>query len=93
MSKNFEDLVLKFSKPPLQGLGYLVDVVYQGNMAATSTLGMRLPHTVPASNAVLVITSAYDRGSSTNPRNVQVNEDVACGGGIARCESKLRSRP
>ena len=37
---------------------------------------MRLPQPVSATNAVLVITSAYDRGVSTSPRNVQVIEVI-----------------
>jgi hypothetical protein len=48
--------------------------VYQGTMAATSMLDVPLSQPVPATNAVLVITSSYDRGSSTSPRNVQVDE-------------------
>jgi hypothetical protein len=48
--------------------------IYQGTMAATATLDVRLAKPLPATNAVLVITSSYDRGSSTNPRNVQVVE-------------------
>jgi hypothetical protein len=48
--------------------------IYQGTMAATARLDVRLAGPMPATNAVLVITSSYDRGSSTNSRNVQVVE-------------------
>ena len=43
-------------------------------MAPTSALGGRFPQPRLATNAVLVITSAYDRGDPSNPRNVQVVE-------------------
>ena len=43
-------------------------------MAATATLDVRLAKPLLATNAVLVITSAYDRGAATNTRNVQVVE-------------------
>jgi hypothetical protein len=49
-------------------------LVYQGTMAPTSMLDLRLSPPVNATNAELLITSAYDRGGSTNPRNVQVDE-------------------
>lgn len=44
------------------------------SMGATSTLDARWTPPVLATNAVLVIASAYDRGVTTSPRNVQVNE-------------------
>jgi hypothetical protein len=47
---------------------------FQGTMAPTTTLDVRLSPPVNATNAQLLITSGYDRGSSTNPRNVQVDE-------------------
>jgi hypothetical protein len=50
--------------------------IYQGNMPPTSMLDVQLPEPVIATNAVLVITSGYDRGSTTNPRNTQVDELV-----------------
>jgi len=49
-------------------------LVYEGAMSPTAAFDVRLPQPVSATNAVLVITSAYDRGVSTNPRNVQVIE-------------------
>jgi hypothetical protein len=49
-------------------------LAFQGTMAPTSTLDVRLSPPVNATNAQLLITSSYDRGSSTNPRNVQVDE-------------------
>jgi hypothetical protein len=49
-------------------------LIYQGTMAPTATLDLRLSPPVNATNAELLITSAYDRGSSTNPRNVQIDE-------------------
>lgn len=59
---------------PASGLPASGTNVYQGTMAPTVALDVRLPQPFAATNAVLVITGAYDRGSSTNPRNVQVNE-------------------
>jgi hypothetical protein len=59
---------------PADGMPTSGSDVYQGTMAATSMLDVPLPRPVAATNAVLVISSAYDRGSSTSPRNVQVNE-------------------
>jgi hypothetical protein len=48
--------------------------VYAADMLPTTALEAHLAQPVTASNAVLVITSGYDRGSSTNPRNTQVVE-------------------
>jgi hypothetical protein len=48
--------------------------VYQGTMAATAALDVRLPQPVYATNAILWITSSYDPGYPTNPRNAQVME-------------------
>jgi hypothetical protein len=48
--------------------------VYQGTMAATATLDIRLPHPVYATNAMLWITSSYDPNYPTSPRNAQVME-------------------
>ena len=59
---------------PADGIPTSGSNVYQGTMAPTSMLDVPLAHPMPATNAVLVITSAYDRGSSASPRNVQVNE-------------------
>jgi hypothetical protein len=59
---------------PASGMPTSGTNIYQGTMAATATLDVRLAKPLPATNAVLVITSSYDRGSSTNPRNVQVVE-------------------
>ena len=59
---------------PASGIPTSGSNVYQATMSATSTLDAKLTQPVYATNAVLVITSAYDRGSSTNPRNVQVDE-------------------
>ena len=50
------------------------DSVYEGTMAATSTLDVRLPRPTYATNALLWITSSYDPGYPTNSRNVQVVE-------------------
>ena len=49
-------------------------LAFQGMMAPTSTLGVRLSPPIDATNAQLLVTSAYDRGSSSNSRNVQVDE-------------------
>ena len=49
-------------------------LAFQGTMAPTSTLDVRLSPPVNATNAQLLITTSYDRGSSINPRNVQVDE-------------------
>jgi len=59
---------------PANGIPTSGSNVYQGTMAPTSMLDVHLSPPVPATNAVLVISSSYDRGTSTNPRNVQVNE-------------------
>ncbi len=48
--------------------------VYQGTMAPTFPLDVHLPSPVNATNAQLLITSCYDRGSTVNTRNVQVDE-------------------
>ena len=48
--------------------------VYQGIMAATATLDVRLSPPVYATNALLWITSSYDPSYPTNSRNVQVVE-------------------
>jgi hypothetical protein len=48
--------------------------VYQGTMAATATLDVRLSQPVYATNALLWITSSYDPSYPTNSRNVQVVE-------------------
>jgi hypothetical protein len=49
-------------------------VVYQGTMAATSTLDIKFPQPTNASTAKLLITSSYDPNFPTNSRNVQVME-------------------
>ena len=59
---------------PASGLPTSGSNAYAASMAATTTLDARWTQPVLATNAVLVITSAYDRGVSTNPRSVQVNE-------------------
>lgn len=59
---------------PASGLPTSGTNIYQGTMAATTSLDVRLAKPLTVSNAVLVITSAYDRGVSTSPRNVQVVE-------------------
>jgi hypothetical protein len=59
---------------PADGIPTSGSNVYQGTMAPTSMLDVSLAPPVPATNAVLVITSSYDRGASTSSRNVQVNE-------------------
>ncbi len=46
--------------------------VFAGMMPPTTALTVALPHPVHATNAVLVITGAYDRGNTNAPRNVQV---------------------
>ena len=48
--------------------------VYQGTMAATAALDVRLSQPVYATNALLWITSSYDPSYPTNSRNVQVVE-------------------
>jgi hypothetical protein len=50
--------------------------IYSGTMAPTTTLDVPLSQPIYATNAQLYITSSYDAGSPTNPRNVQVNELV-----------------
>ena len=47
---------------------------WSGPMAALSTLDVKMSSPVYVTNAVLVITGAYDNGVTTNPRNVQVVE-------------------
>ena len=59
---------------PASGMPTSGTNIYSGTMAATATLDVLLAKPLSATNAVLVITSAYDRGSSSNPRNVQVVE-------------------
>ena len=59
---------------PASGMPTSGTNIYQGSMSATASLDVRLAKPLLATNAVLVITSSYDRGSSTNPRNVQVVE-------------------
>jgi hypothetical protein len=59
---------------PASGIPTSGTNVYQGTMAPVTTLDVHLPLPVYATNAVLVITSGYDRGVSTNPRTVQVVE-------------------
>jgi hypothetical protein len=49
-------------------------VVYQGTMAATSTLDIKLSQPTNASTAELFITSSYDPNYPSNSRNVQVVE-------------------
>jgi hypothetical protein len=49
-------------------------LAFHGTMAPTSTLNVRLSPPVNGTNAQLLIISGYDRGSSTTPRNVQVDE-------------------
>jgi hypothetical protein len=49
-------------------------VVYQGTMAATSTLDIKLPQPTNATTAELFITSSYDPSYPSNSRNVQVME-------------------
>ena len=51
---------------PASGMPTSGTNIYQGTMAATARLDVRLAKPLPATNAVLVITSAYDRGSSTS---------------------------
>ncbi|MDB6022779.1 MAG: hypothetical protein JWQ04_2636, partial [Pedosphaera sp.] len=48
--------------------------VYQGIMAATSTLDLHESPPIYATNAQLLITSSYDPSFPTNSRNVQVVE-------------------
>ncbi len=48
--------------------------VFQGAMMPTTPLDVRLSPPVNATNAQLLITSSYDRGSTTDTRNVQVDE-------------------
>ena len=68
-------MVLNVTNPiPASGMPASGTNIYQGTMAATASLDVRLAKPLLATNAVLVMTSAYDRGSSTNPRNVQVVE-------------------
>jgi hypothetical protein len=49
-------------------------VVYQGTMAGTSTLDIKLPQPTNATTAQLLITSSYDPNFPNNSRNVQVVE-------------------
>jgi hypothetical protein len=50
--------------------------IYDGMMGPTTTLDIRLAQPVYATNAELLITSAYDPSFPNNPRNVQVVEMV-----------------
>jgi hypothetical protein len=68
-------MVLNVTNPiPASGIPTSATNIYQGTVAATASLDVCLAKPLLATNAVLVITSAYDRGISTNPRNVQVVE-------------------
>ncbi len=48
--------------------------VFEGILAPDAMLNARLATPIPATNAVLVVTGAYDRGNTNSPRNVQVVE-------------------
>ena len=48
--------------------------IYQGTMSATATLDVRLSPPATATNAELLITSSFDHGTTSNTRNVQVDE-------------------
>jgi hypothetical protein len=50
--------------------------IYQGTMGPTTTLDVQFDQPAYATNAELLITSAYDPNFPTNPRNVQVVEMV-----------------
>ena len=59
---------------PASGIPASGSNVFAGAMAATSPLDVKLSQPVYATNAVLVITGSYDRGSTNAPRNTQVVE-------------------
>ena len=59
---------------PASGIPTSGSNVFSGTMSPTSTLDVKLPQSVYATNAVLVITSGYDRGITNAPRNTQVVE-------------------
>lgn len=59
---------------PAGGIPTSGTTVFAGEMPPTTTLDVPLPAPVHATNAVLVITGSYDRGSTNNPRNTQVVE-------------------
>lgn len=59
---------------PASGLPASGTNVFSGTMQPASPLDTSLAAITNATNAVLVIISAYDRGISTAPRNVQVDE-------------------
>ena len=68
-------LVGNVSKPiPTNGIPNSGTNFWSGAMAATSALDVKLSPPVYVTNVVLVITGAYDKGVTNQPRNVQVVE-------------------
>jgi hypothetical protein len=59
---------------PASGIPNTGTPFWSGTGFALRTLDVTLPQPVPATNAVLVITGAYDNGSANAPRNVQLVE-------------------
>lgn len=59
---------------PASGIPTSGSNVFAGLMPPTSALDVKLAQPVYATNAVLVITGSYDRGSTNAPRNTQVVE-------------------
>lgn len=59
---------------PVSGIPTSGANVFAGTMLPTSALDVKLAQPVYATNAVLVITGSYDRGSTNAPRNTQVVE-------------------
>ncbi len=59
---------------PASGIPTSGSNIFSGLMPPTSALDVKLAQPVYATNAVLVITGSYDRGSTNGPRNTQVVE-------------------
>ena len=59
---------------PASGIPASGATVFSGPMQPTALLDVELAQPVYATNAVLVITGSYDRGSTNRPRNTQVVE-------------------
>lgn len=59
---------------PASGIPSTGSNVWSGTGNALTALNVELPRPIYATNAAIIITSAYDSGSPTDPRNVQLAE-------------------
>ena len=64
--KDIQMIVNVTNAIPSTGIPTSGTLVYEGTMSPTTAFDARLPQPVSATNAVLVVTSAYDRGISTS---------------------------